>query len=254
MSRPYTGYDQTATGKRPGFEMLVDLLEAHFGLWNNGTLNVRPKRGKKSMSVHATGRAGDLSWRGAPYRGSGNYQDALRMMEWLEEHADGLGIEAIFDYYPKPYGRGWKCDRHAWNNYSKKAFSGVPGGDWVHIEVSGEWADNPQHYIDYFEAHIGSAPEVTKTEAKTAEAPAGKNPWFQIGSKGAGVKRVQRVVGAKPDGDYGRKTEAAVKKWQAEHDLHVDGIWGPGSDAHAKACDCNAEAPAPAPAISSHPR
>jgi peptidoglycan hydrolase-like protein with peptidoglycan-binding domain len=53
------------------------------------------------------------------------------------------------------------------------------------------------------------------------------------------VKEVQRIVGAQPvDGDFGPKTEAAVKAWQAEHDQHVDGIWGPGSDKHAKSCDC----------------
>ena len=248
-NRPYTGYDATASGKRAGFETLIDLLEAHFGLWNNGTWNVRPKRGKKSMSVHATGRAGDLSWRGSPYRGTGNYQDAVRMMEWLEEHADGLGIEAIFDYYPKPYGRGWKCDRSAWDNYSKKAFSGVPGGDWVHIEISNEWADDPQHYIDYFKEHLGDSVEVKPAPAKkTSKAPSGRKPWLQVGSKGAEVKKVQELVGATVDGDYGPKTEAAVKKWQAEHDLHVDGIWGPGSDDHVSECN-HGEKDAEEPAI-----
>jgi len=219
MNRSYTGYDKTASGKRAGFEKLVDLLEDHFGLWNNGTFGVRKKRGKSSLSVHATGRAGDLSWRGKPYRGTGNYQDACRMMEFLVDNADVLEIEAVFDYYPKPWGRGWKCDRNAWSVYDKKAFSGTPGGDWV------------------------------KPAVKTQAAPVGKTPWFQVGSKGDGVKEVQRIVGAQPvDGDFGRKTEAAVKAWQADHDLHVDGIWGPGSDQHAKNCDCKADAPAPAPA------
>jgi peptidoglycan hydrolase-like protein with peptidoglycan-binding domain len=250
--RPYTGYDKTADGKRAGFETLIDLLEAHFGLWNNGTYGVRPKRGKSSMSVHATGRAGDLSWRGAPYRGTGNYQDACRMMEWVEQHADALGVEAIFDYYPKPWGRGWKCDRDAWQVYDKKAFSGAPGGDWVHIEVSNEYADNPQYYIDYFKEHLGEPDtEVKPAPAKkTPKKPAGKDPWLQVGSKGDKVKEVQGIVGATQDGDYGPKTEAAVKKWQAEHDLHVDGIWGPGSEGHVSSCDHGA-APKAEPKVAS---
>jgi len=247
--RPYTGYDSTASGKRAGFETLIDLLEAHFGLWNNGTYGVRPKRGKSSMSVHATGRAGDLSWRGAPYRGTGNYDDAVKMMDWLTEHADALEIEAIFDYYPAPWGRGYKCDRDAWNVYDKKAFSGAPGGDWVHIEVSNRYADDPQFYIDYFKEHLGDADVKPAPAKKTPSKPAGKDPWLQVGSKGAKVKEVQGIVGATQDGDFGSKTEAAVKKWQAEHDQHVDGIWGPGSQKHYESCDHNKdESPAPAPA------
>lgn len=249
MNRPYTGYDKTASGKRAGFEKLVDLLEDHFGLWNNGTFGVRKKRGKSSLSVHATGRAGDLSWRGAPYRGTGNYQDACRMMEFLVDNADVLEIEAVFDYYPKPWGRGWKCDRNAWSVYDKKAFSGTPGGDWVHIEISNRYADDAAYYERVMGELLGKGVPSVKPAVKTQAAPAGKTPWFQVGSKGDGVKEVQRIVDAQPvDGDFGRKTEAAVKAWQADHDLHVDGIWGPGSDQHAKNCDCKADAPAPAPA------
>ena len=256
MNRPYTGYDKTASGKRAGFEMLIDLLEAHFGLWNNGTFGVRNKRGKSTPSVHATGRAGDLSWRGAPYRGTGNYDDACKMMDWVVENADVLGVEAVFDYYPRPWGRGWMCDRNAWRVYDKKAFSGAPGGDWVHIEISNEHADDPDYYKEVFEELLGEAPVAsTKPAAKTQSAPSGKSPWFQRGSRGDGVKEVQRIVGAQPvDGDFGPKTEAAVKAWQAEHDQHVDGIWGPGSDKHAKACDCKADEPAPAPAPAPAPQ
>jgi len=250
MSRPYTGYDKTASGKRAGFEMLIDLLEDHFGLWNNGTFNVRNKRGKGSMSVHATGRAGDLSWRGAPYRGTGNYDDAREMMDWLVENADILDVEAVFDYYPEPYGRGWKCDRDEWKVYSDRVFSGSPGGDWVHIEIGNKYADNPSHYKEVFEDLLGKAVATSKPDAKTDSVPAGKNPWFQRGSKGEGVKEVQRIVGAKPDGDFGPKTEAAVKAWQAKHDLYVDGIWGPSSQAHAdKIASKPAPAPAPAPEV-----
>jgi peptidoglycan hydrolase-like protein with peptidoglycan-binding domain len=247
MGRPYTGYDKTADGKRDGFETLVDLLEAHFGLWNNGTFGVRNMRGKSKPSVHSTGRAGDLSWRGAPHRGTGNYDDAVRMMDFLVEHADALGVEAVFDYYPAPWGRGWKCDRDAWQVYDKKAFSGAPGGDWVHVEISNQYADDPQYYIDFFEKTLGKADVKPAPAKKTPKAPAGKKPWLQVGSKGDKVKEVQGIVGATQDGDYGPKTEAAVKKWQAEHDQYVDGIWGPGSQSHYENCDhTTAEAKGPA--------
>ena len=251
--RPYTGYDYTADGKRAGFETLIDLLEAHFGLWNNGTYGVRAKRGKSSMSVHATGRAGDLSWRGSPYRGTGNYQDACRMMDWLQEHADELEIEAIFDYYPKPYGRGYKCDRDEFLVYDKKAFSGAPGGDWVHVEISNKYADDPQYYIDFFEKTLGKTTVKPAPAKKTNKKPAGKDPWLQVGSKGEQVKIVQTVVGAERDGNYGPKTEEAVKRWQADKDLHVDGIVGPATWAimekeYNSTTDTSNNGPAPEPA------
>lgn len=254
--RKYTGYDKTASGKRQGFETLVDLLEAHFGLWNNGTFGVRDMRGKPGKpSVHATGRAGDLSWRGAPYRGTGNYDDAVRMMDFLVEHADALGVEAVFDYFPKPWGRGWKCDRGEWQVYSKKAFSGAPGGDWVHVEISNQYADDPQYYIDFFEKTLGKVVTVKAPEQKTATAPAGKTPWLQRGSKGEEVKKVQAVVGATVDGDFGPRTEEAVKAWQAANDLHVDGIVGPATweKMMASAPAPVAEAPAPAPSGRPYP-
>lgn len=248
--RPYTGWDKNSSGRLAGTETLIDLLEAHFGVWNNGSWMVRPMRGKTKPSVHGTGRAFDVSWRGAPYRGSGNYDDAVRMMDFLTEHADALEIEAIFDYYPRPWGRGYKCDRDAWNVYSSKAFSGAPGGDWVHVEISPRYCEDAQYYIDYFKKHLGESTVKPTPAKKTPKKPAGKDPWLQVGSKGAKVKEVQAIVGATVDGNYGPKTEAAVQKWQAEHDLHVDGIWGPGSQAHYDSCQHNkteAAAPAPAP-------
>jgi hypothetical protein len=128
MSRRYTGWDKDSPGKRAGLEKLVDLLEEHFGLWNNGSWGPRRKRGKSSPSVHGTGRAADLSWRGAPYKGPGNYEAAVRMMDFLTrpDVAEAFKIEAVFDYYPGPHGRGWKCDRGRWQNYTKKAFARQP--------------------------------------------------------------------------------------------------------------------------------
>jgi len=249
--RPYTGFDTIAPGKRGGMETLIDLLEAHFGLWNNGSFGVRKKRGKSSYSVHATGRAADLSWRGAPYRGPGNYEAAVRLMDFLVANADALHIEAVFDYYPGPHGRGYKCDRDAWQVYSKPAFSGAPGGDWVHFEISNAKADDPQYYIDKMKELLGDPPVAVKPSAAAPPPPAppNKKPWLTKGSKGDEVKEMQRIVGAEPaDGDFGPKTEQAVREWQATHDQHVDGIWGPGSAGHAKS-DCDHEKNPPAEAF-----
>jgi hypothetical protein len=47
------------------------------------------------------------------------------------------------------------------------------------------------------------------------------------GSKGESVKTLQEFLKITVDGDFGPKTEAAVKEWQKAHGLMVDGIVGP---------------------------
>jgi cell wall-associated NlpC family hydrolase len=47
------------------------------------------------------------------------------------------------------------------------------------------------------------------------------------GSRGESVRVVQRIVGTVPDGVFGPKTHAAVKRYQASKRLVVDGIVGP---------------------------
>lgn len=227
MTRPYTGFDKIADGKRAGTEAMTKCLEQYFGLWNNGTFGVRKKRGKDSYSVHSTGRCGDSSWRGAPYRGTGNYDDAKRACEFLVRHADELGIEAVFDYYPEPWGRGWKCDRASWKVYERRAFAGSPGGDWIHWELDNSAADDPARIRKVFERELGTGTPPPTVVKKTKRRPAKTKVWLQRGSRGQQVVAVQKVIGATPDGKFGPKTEAAVKAWQAENDLYVDGIVGP---------------------------
>lgn len=50
--------------------------------------------------------------------------------------------------------------------------------------------------------------------------------FISKGDSGAGVRAVQRRVGARTDGKYGRLTEAAVRRFQRKHGLVVDGKVG----------------------------
>lgn len=229
--RPYTGWDGDAKGKRAGLEKLVDLLEDRFGLWNNGTWGPRNMRTKVSPSVHGTGRAADLSWRDMGNKGTGRYSDAKAMMDFLTENADELQIEAIFDYWNEagPYGRGYKSDRDEWRIYNGRVIAGVPG-DWVHIEISNKYADDPDYYEQFFAS--AQTPEV-KPEPEDKPLPYPGTP-VRRGSRGKVVKIVQEQVGAYVDGIFGPKTEQSVKDWQSRHvdpvrnrPLYVDGIVGP---------------------------
>ena len=49
---------------------------------------------------------------------------------------------------------------------------------------------------------------------------------LKIGSTGDDVKKLQSKLGLNADGDFGAKTEAAVKAWQAANGLKADGVVG----------------------------
>ncbi len=52
-------------------------------------------------------------------------------------------------------------------------------------------------------------------------------PTLRRGATGELVKEIQEKVGAKVDGDFGPKTEAAVRQFQRDNGLVPDGIVGP---------------------------
>ena len=65
-------------------------------------------------------------------------------------------------------------------------------------------------------------------------APAGGGMKFDypgtpvgLGSKGAAASLVQAIIGAKADGDFGPKSVASLKAWQAANGLTADGSVGP---------------------------
>jgi hypothetical protein len=156
VKRPYTGNkDGAAKGLRPGMKVFIDevIKLSNGALWNNGDWGVRPMRGKEELSVHATGRAVDLSYRHMPpKKGIKNGRvEAVRVLKILQANADLLGIEAMFDYFPKPWGRAWMCSRDAWSKYTKETIHGAPGGDWIHLEVSPEMADDPKKMREAFQ-------------------------------------------------------------------------------------------------------
>lgn len=130
-SRPYTGVKIKPTRHRQaGLEYLVRALVKYSdgNLKNLGTHQIRNKRGKTEVSVHARGTAADLGFK--------NRAAAELWISALTEWADELGLEAVIDYHPAPWGRGWRCDRNKWQKYTKRTVQGAPNGKWFHIEVS----------------------------------------------------------------------------------------------------------------------
>jgi hypothetical protein len=153
--RKYTGNkDGAAKGLRPGMKVFINetIKLSNGALWNNGDWGVRPMRGKESLSVHATGRAVDLSYRHMPpKKGVKNgRQEAVRVLDIIVANAEALGLEAAFDYFVKPHGRAWMCDRNAWLVYQKETIHGGGSGDWLHFEISPAMADDPVKMKEVF--------------------------------------------------------------------------------------------------------
>lgn len=251
-TRPYTGWDRNSSKRRAGTEALIKQINfwSEGGLWNNGSWVVRPMRGKTRPSVHGTGRAFDISWRGGKYGGYGDYEKAKVWYDFFCEHADELEIEVVFDYFPRPYGRGYKCNRGVTVNYTKKSLAGAPG-DWFHLEISNKYADDADFYNNKMpELIMGIKPEAPAKPAVVVEAPGlvdnptgDDYPGHVIG-RGHDHKQevimIQSRVGATADGAFGPKTEAAVKAWQTSNGLEASGevdekTWKAMFDASEKA-------------------
>ena len=161
-SKAYTGNsDGAATGPRAGMDEWIRQAIKHGGgaFWNNGSYGVRPMRGSESLSVHATGRAVDLSYRISEKHSTANRKGTIAFINIVLANANELGVECVLDYFPKAFGRGWRCDRQRWKSYSKPEIHGAPGGDWVHIEINPQMADSPNLVKQAFQRVFTELPQ-----------------------------------------------------------------------------------------------
>lgn len=239
--RPYTGFN--GIGKRqPGTEALVRAIQAHTagGLWNNGTYSVRTMRGKSQMSVHATGRAADLSRRKTNNHPGSSRTYLLEVCDWFIHNADEMGLELLCDYQwtgqlsngQPAAARIWKCDRLSWKPQRPGAIMYGGSGDWLHLELSPAFAataDWVKDLVATMPTPSGPAPMPPKPD----EPPAYSGKPSKEGSTGVKVQMIQQRLNLRgydcghADSKFGPRTDAAVRRFQMDHGLLVDGIVGP---------------------------
>ena len=151
--RKYTGWDGDAKGKLAGTEKFKDWVVFLNGgkIRNLGTWKVRPMKnsGLKNPppSVHGTGRAWDAGYK--------NREDGLALADFCVRNAEAFGIEAVHDYAFGKFGRGWRCNRDAWVEYTKPTLGGR--GNWLHIELSPEVAKDAAYVNAVFECLLKPA-------------------------------------------------------------------------------------------------
>ena len=116
-------------------------------------------RGSNNLSVHACGRAWDASYRPSEKHPDANRKATIAFINIVLANANALGVECALDYFPKAFGRGWRCDRQRWKSYSKPEIHGAPGGDWLHIEINPQMADAPNQVKQAFQRVFTELPQ-----------------------------------------------------------------------------------------------
>ena len=145
MARKYTGTtDGISDGRRGGLEAMQKTLMYLFDAKNLGTWVVRNMRNNANpprLSVHATGRAADIQPK--------NDAETDRLVKFLVDNAETLGIEEVHDYKDGAYGKGWRCSRKehgglsGWKQWTSNDNGGSAGALWCHYELSPIFADSP---------------------------------------------------------------------------------------------------------------
>jgi Putative peptidoglycan binding domain len=228
-----------SAGPTPGIESWKSYV---LGRWPGGvdlgTWVVRNVRGGNTLSVHAVGRAWD--WRYAtPGPGRAAADEAI---EFTIANHELLGIQAIHDYVQC---RIWRSSRNgsgpAWKTQKPGNGMGDAWATWLHFEVHPDSALHHASVTDVLNGAGVTPPPIVST-GSSAALPL---PTLRRGDKGAGVTLLQEVLAfwqlytSKIDGDFGPRTEAAVKAWQQSlQSLNVgraDGVYGPRTHAAAAA-------------------
>ena len=159
MSRKYPFWPSWDGGAAsPVTKKFYDLCKRRWAFTNLGMYVVRPMRGSKNLSTHATGFSVDM---GYPKTRAGR-ATAKEAWDWLIEHSEQLRICEIHDYSFGDWGRGYRCSRgegvKGVKVFTATDNAGTPGGAWLHVEVSNDWES-----AEAFEAAWRALPKPVKT-------------------------------------------------------------------------------------------
>jgi hypothetical protein len=221
---------------RPGALALLAYLRSEYPSGRSmGIYNCREVRGSTTVSIHSEGRA--LDW-GMPMVNGKGSPEGHEIVKLLASHGSRLGIQAII------------YDRRIWSAASPNGrnYNGIaPHYDHLHIELTRNAGQKLNLSTLYSVLGTNKEPEVQPAPTPSpspAPAPTPSVPSFtpsvvcrrqvlRLSSRGACVSSLQRrlnVLGFKsgaPDGVFGNVTDGAVRRFQADRGLKVDGIVGP---------------------------
>ena len=100
----------------------------------------------------------------------------------------------------------------------------VLDGDFTQIGIGVAYGGGRLWVTEVFRRPTVSAPASALRPVVRSASPVRSSPVYRIGSRGTVVKAIQRRVGVRADGRYGRNTSLAVKRWQRAHRLAPTGV------------------------------
>ncbi len=216
----HTGYEgaTSCTGRAAdGAKALMSWFLGAYsgrGARNLGIYNCRNIPGSSSLSLHGEGRATDL---GVPV-GAGWAQT---LADALVANSRELGIQLVI--------------------YRRKVWSGrYPNSGWRAYTGSNPHTDHLHVELSWHAARTLTAPAI-QTQLGGALSPAPSTDWTKAivmslpvlkrGAKSVAVTRLQALLNVagqslKEDGDFGPRTETAVRAEQSQARIAVDGEVG----------------------------
>ena len=187
-----------------------------------------------------------LDWEG---RDNPNFPNPEYAMAWLKYVEQKTGIKP-FIYMSKSvcrqYKNVWDSSFPLWcAQYANYQYTGYKDNPWTDSYGFGSWKNCvifqyssrgrlPGYFgdLDLDKAYISKEQWKQYAEGQTVKPPDTELPLLKKGSRNEYVKHWQMFLNLNGyncgtvDGIFGSKTEAAVKKWQKDHNLVSDGIIG----------------------------
>jgi murein L,D-transpeptidase YcbB/YkuD len=173
------------------------------------------------------GWIGDAAHRARPSDHNPNASGVVQALDITHDPANGVDAGVIAE---KLRASGDPRIKYIISNH-RIANSGQPWRRYsgsnphtMHVHVSVK--DAAKYYDDASDWPVHGV--LAKPPANPAPTPAPvERPLLRRGSKGAAVRELQKLLLVTVDGDFGPRTQAAVKLFQKRHNLAADGIVGP---------------------------
>lgn len=170
---------------------------------------------------------------GIKIKGSGATAQYNTAANWLQRGEIGDMPDVVCCVFQRRNGRMQHTGLH------------IGGGKVIHCSAGVQWGDTSDKAWTHYAIPVGlyTAEEIAAAGKPEPEKPDTSKPTESVvfnlrrGSKGADVTKLQTALNAQgydcgaADGIFGAKTEAAVRNFQRDHSLTVDGIAGKATQA-----------------------
>jgi spore germination cell wall hydrolase CwlJ-like protein len=162
----------------------------------------------------------------AYHAGEGNWRSEIK------GNARFIGIEAEnTGYTTGPHADPWpEVQLDAYRRGVAAILNRIGAGPHMccgHKEYAPHRKIDPSFDMNHFRSQVAAImADTAPRPGSTPAVDANNRPTLRVGATGPLVEELQRRLGVDVDGEFGPKTETAVRQFQREHRLDPDGIVG----------------------------